>query len=49
MEVCPKCGKPVEANDHMTTVGSRSISQINCECGYHRIHIKLGKDDSERE
>ena len=47
MEVCPKCMKPVEAKEHMTLAGSRPITQIQCECGYYGLPIKLEKEEEQ--
>lgn len=45
MEICPKCGKPVEARDFMALAGSRPISQIECSCGYFGLPVKLEKEE----
>ena len=49
MEVCPKFMKPVEAKDHLTLAKSRPITQIQCECGYYGLPIRLEKEDPEKD
>jgi hypothetical protein len=47
MEICPRCGKPVDPAAHFTLARSRPISQIECSCGYVGLPVDLVKDDDD--